>query len=592
MNTERPPLNFEPAKVFELLYQKQYGAVCKEIIEALKHFEKTLYVKMAQDVQKKIDDFVSTVFAVYSREEFRIPDKWTIAMTSTSHLFANVVKMSNYDSTDSLLKHISSQEGNFSKILALYTCYNDDIINPQKLFDAHPLLASIWWQNYQTAPAGSLTARMHHNMTSQFKKVPEKFVLANMLTAPLYFQCTYYTPDAEERPFKEMFNQEIKKLTAKQRPIKNYPEKHKIAIISGRWQKTTAVYKSLYPMVAALRDKYELTLIHFGEHEDQIDKSIFTHVKKVSMKKDLMSMDLRRIELNGYQVAYFADIGMNAESVYLSNIRLAPIMMAGYGHPVSTFGSEVDYFIGGRDVEDASLAQQNYSERLVLIPGIGAAPVDPNYPRKNVEHVGFTINCCWTSAKINFPMLELLRDVVAEADNPVNITFFPSWTVGRYNNAIPLRKYLDKFIPCTTTIHLDKKYHDYLSIMEKGSLTLDSHPFGGYNTIVDSLFVGLPVVTIEGGQFYNRSAAALLRRVGLDDLITKDITSCKETLLRLINNPEILAEATNKLESLDNLREKLLDAPEPPGFVKAMDYLIENHERLQAEDNNDPIIIE
>jgi hypothetical protein len=178
-----------------------------------------------------------------------------------------------------------------------------------------------------------------------------------------------------------------------------------------------------------------------------------------------------------------------------------------------------------------------------------------------------------------------------ESDRDVRIAFFPSWTVSRYNNAIPLQKYLSRILDNRTTIHLDKKYHEYLELLEKGSITLDSYPFGGYNTVVDSMFVGIPVVSIEGGQFYNRAAAALNRRLDLDDLITTDYESCKNKLLDLINNPDKLAIKTEALADIAHLEKVLLDAPEPRGFARAIDYLIDNHDELKAQDSNEPIVI-
>ena len=43
--------------------------------------------------------------------------------------------------------------------------------------------------------------------------------------------------------------------------------------------------------------------------------------------------------------------------------------VSGYGHPVSTFGGEIDYFMGSAAAELPELATQFYSERLVLMPG-------------------------------------------------------------------------------------------------------------------------------------------------------------------------------------------------------------------------------
>ncbi len=591
MPTELSPLVFEPTKIMQWYRAGKIEEICAEYIALMKQLEKQLYITADTKQLAEFNDRVSTILYLLVQKDFIIPPNYAGPFVTTSHLLANLIAMSAYETADGALGHLLRLENNFVKLLILYSCYTKPSINPDQLFGAEPQLASMWWQNYQTAPAGSLSEDMHNSMTTQLLKPPINFRLSNIMTAPLYFQCTYYTEGSEERPIKEMFNREIKRLAQAQRPIKNYAEKHKIAIVSGRWQATTAVYKSLYPLVAALKEKYDLTLIHFGENEDKIEGDLFKHIKKVTTSSDLKSMDLRQIELNGYKMAFFTDIGMNAESVYLSNVRFAPIMATGYGHPVSTFGSEIDYFIGGSEVEDASLANYNYSERLVLIPGIGATPVNPKYERKGASKDPFTINCCWTAAKINYPMLKLLREVINESEKDVRVAFYPSWTVSRYNNAIPLQKYLSKILDNRTTIHLDKKYHEYLELLEKGSITLDSYPFGGYNTVVDSMFVGVPVVSIEGGQFYNRAAAALNRRMGLDDLITRDIDNCKDVLLDLIDGPNLLDNYTNKLKDVAHLEKVLLDAPEPEGFARAIDYLIDNHDELQAQDSNEPIVI-
>ena len=47
------------------------------------------------------------------------------------------------------------------------------------------------------------------------------------------------------------------------------------------------------------------------------------------------------------------------------------MQVTSYGHSVSTHGAEVDYFVAGEDAEDIKNVASHYSERVVLIPGIG-----------------------------------------------------------------------------------------------------------------------------------------------------------------------------------------------------------------------------
>ena len=102
-----------------------------------------------------------------------------------------------------------------------------------------------------------------------------------------------------------------------------------------------------------------------------VDTSLFQQVIKIKMQG--RTMELGPILGGEFNVVFYTDIGMDLESKYLSNLRIAPIQIAGYGHPVSTFGSTVDYFLAGAAVENQN-AKQHYSERIVLIEGLGIHP--------------------------------------------------------------------------------------------------------------------------------------------------------------------------------------------------------------------------
>lgn len=116
---------------------------------------------------------------------------------------------------------------------------------------------------------------------------------------------------------------------------------------------------------------------------------------------------------------------------------------------------------------------------------------------------------------------------------------------------------------------------------EYGDFAINSWPFGGYNTVVESLYLGKPVVTLEGDRFYNMAASALLRRVGLDNLITKSAPEFIDLCARMANDPDFLAAQQEKLASVD-LKEALFTTDEPRYFEAAMEYIIENHETIQA----------
>lgn len=586
--SRRPPL--VDKKALLLLYQqKRFDSLAEWMLQICMHFDTVHYTELSIEDRLRVDDIASMFMFLLTQEDFLLPDRFLSIFCNIGHLIANIFCISSYGSTDSLVAHLGRQKQNLVKILSTYTVLNKPIIPMDVLFNASPPLASIWWLNYQTSAAGSTTAELHERITKQFTNLPPKYTMCDFRVAPLYFNCSYYTYNGEDRQVKEMLNAGVRAI-ANVHTVRNTPNPRSVAILTGKWQPNTAVYKSMSPYLKDLAENFDLTLVHYGKHVEFMELKSFKKVCEVKAIKDRSGCDVSSIINNDFAFAYFMDVGMCEESVYLANMRIAPIMATGYGHPVSTFGSNVDYFFGGVECERADLAVENYSERLVLLPGLGAHPVYPNYKRTNPSKEQFIINCPWTTSKINWPMLEVLRNVIARAKREVCILFCPSWTMNRYNATIQFITNLRAIFGKNFKVLYDKPYHEYLAELEKGSLALDSFPFGGYNTIVDSFFVGVPVVSIEGTRFYNRASSALLRKVGLGSLITDSLQTCEDKLVELVNTPELLAEMRKPLESDERLQELLIHTPEPASFTRAIKHLIANHENLKG--GTSPIYIQ
>ncbi len=576
------------AELMALYNSGNFPELCRRLYFMCLSYEGFAYTGISNDEQLKLDDTVGAVLYIFTQQNFQIPNDWVLNMARIHHLMCNVIACSSYRTADAAIKHLLNQSNNLIKLLILYSVRCKRIIDPQILFDLNPHLASLWWLTYGIPVGSSVTKLLYDNLTTHFASIPDKFILPDARTTPAYFDCTYNNPQCDHI-IKRRLNSELRKLLPPYRSTKKLTH-GKIAWVTGRWFTTSAVYKASYAYAAALAEKYDLTLIHTGPPDPALETSPFKHVINLEIKG--LELDLAPLKDADFEVAVIYDVGMSNESVILANLPIAPIMVASYGHPSSTFGSLCQYFIGGAESEQADLATQNYSERLVLLPGTGQIPVYPKTPRRYPDISGeLIINCPWTATKLNYELLCAIKRIMTQANRRVKAQIFPAFTLGRYNNLIPTIQGLSEMFGDELVVMSERPYDEYFWEMEKGSFTLISHPFGGYNTVIDSFATGCPCVAMEGTRMYNRIAPAVMRQVGFEDLIAKNWDEYVEIAVRLINNPSVLQEARDRLTEMD-VRAKICDRDEGKYFCKAIDFIRENHAKIMSSRNKGPFFIE
>jgi predicted O-linked N-acetylglucosamine transferase (SPINDLY family) len=99
-------------------------------------------------------------------------------------------------------------------------------------------------------------------------------------------------------------------------------------------------------------------------------------------------------------------------------------------------------------------------------------------------------------------------------------------------------------------------FGDHASTLRSWSdvdIALDPYPFSGCATTCDALWMGVPVVTRAGATLVSRQSAALLTRVGLDDLVAPDWEAYVGLAVALARN------AQRRLELRAQLRERVRD---------------------------------
>jgi protein O-GlcNAc transferase len=101
-------------------------------------------------------------------------------------------------------------------------------------------------------------------------------------------------------------------------------------------------------------------------------------------------------------------------------------------------------------------------------------------------------------------------------------------------------------------------------------IALDPFPFNGGITTFEALWMGVPVVTLDGVRFAARGCASHLVQVGLDHLIAPSEQTYVEIAVGLAESPDALAELRGSLRQ--RVRSSLLcDAP---AYVQALEQAL------------------
>jgi hypothetical protein len=484
-----------------------------------------------------------------------VPQNEAHTLLTYSHIYANVVAVTPYKTTDQWLDLFDDP----IKLMFLYTGRNKRRLDSTQFFKYNKNFASLWFAQYVLPVIGCTNEYLQKNIEDHYTNISPRCEFLPQSTHA-YFWSDYFDSKIA-RKIKRQFNSSLNLPI-----LDNVPNPSHIAIITGNWKPTHAVVKSVGRIVYALAEKYKLTLVHLGPIDAQADLSIFKNVSQVSATK--YGLDLSEIQSTTFGAALFLDTGLTSESIYLSNMRLAPLQIACHGHPVSGRGNEIDYFLSGRQVEILN-AKKNYSENLILLPGSGVLPSLPTIKIKSQLSDQIKVAVPWSAIKYNMEMFHCLKEL---QNTGAHLVFLPGSSIHRCQASIPVRMSMLDYFGKNITIVPNLPYDKYLEVLANCHFAVDSYPFGGYNTVLESLWCGRPVVTLEGTQWFNRVASYLLRRANMDEVVTTSYKQYTEVAKSLILDTTKLDTMIQKTNNIDF--EHLIEADQTEDFVGAIDNLM------------------
>jgi len=272
-------------------------------------------------------------------------------------------------------------------------------------------------------------------------------------------------------------------------------------------------------------------------------------------------------------VLLYPEIGMDPATAKLASLRLAPVQATSWGQPQTSGLPTMDYYLSAEALEPAD-AQAHYSETLELLPGTGCwlpRPRDDGVaPEPKASEL--LLICPGTPFKYAAEHDALLAEIARRVPGG-KLVFFRSKPEALANRLERrLRAAFERAGLSFERHVVFLPWQDpqaFRAILAAADLYLDTVGFSGFNTALQAVQAGLPVVTREGRFMRGRLASGMLRHIGLDELVSTSDAGYVELAVALASDA---GRRQNLRERLRGARERLFEDDAP---VRALEAFLE-----------------
>jgi len=327
------------------------------------------------------------------------------------------------------------------------------------------------------------------------------------------------------------------------------------------------------------RSQFEVFCYHLGSRWDKITDQAAAMADHFENSPKTVYQWADRIAGDRLHALIYPEIGMDALTIQLAALRFAPVQAVGLGHPQTTGLGTIDFMLSSAFMQPES-SGETYTEGLVPLPGIGVSYAPEIHPPRvasrrelGVEEDAILFWCCHYISKYE-PRHDTLYPLIAKGLPKARFLFLGP-VLGTTGSDILRRRLHAAF--AAQGMEAD----DYVRLLPRMNIAqfdavgracdlfLDNPGWSGFNSALECLAVGLPVLTCRGNTVRSNHAAAVLERIGLGDVIANDMEALATMAVLLGKYPDARAALSTRIA------EGLPQLYEDPSPVRALeDWLL------------------
>ena len=232
----------------------------------------------------------------------------------------------------------------------------------------------------------------------------------------------------------------------------------------------------------------------------------------------------------------------------------APIQITWLGYFDTTGLNTIDYIIGDRFLIPPE-EEKHYTEQVLRLPNAYlcySPPVDeigPGPPPalmtgkvtfgsfNNTSKITEEVIACWSRILHALPHSQLYLKYKPLGNNEVQKRF--------------LAQFAEQGIDTKRIILAGSSpRREYFTAYHQIDISLDPFPFNGCTTTIESLWMGVPVISLRGNRYVSHMGETILRHIGFDNYVTDNIDDYINKAVDLATNIPDLKEIRSKLRKI------------------------------------------
>jgi predicted O-linked N-acetylglucosamine transferase (SPINDLY family) len=373
-----------------------------------------------------------------------------------------------------------------------------------------------------------------------------------------YFDLNLYLRLAQE------FKQSLPKIDLgkiRQFPkIKKTDKKIRIGFVSGDYGNHPVSNYLLNTINHISDEKFKLIAYSNSNRMDEITlefKKIFNVWRKINHLNDTEVINLVKKDSVDILFDLSGHTAKNRLSIFIN--KPAPVQVTWLGYNASTGLKEIDYIIGDPYVVPLS-DQKYFTEKIFQLPNTFQCisinddiKIDQSryQDKKNVTFGSFN-----NLSKINDNVIDIWSEILKRVEN--SKLFLKAKQLDNLKIVENIRKKFQKNGISTEKIITEgrsKTREEMLKKYNQIDIALDPFPYSGITTSLEANWMGVPLLTKKGNNFYSRTGVSINKNLGMDDWIAN-------------NDKDYISKAISKASDLKKLfqikkelRNKFLKSP-------------------------------